>query len=158
MFDFWFGLPRWLRIVFAPGVLTYPIYLMQNGIIWLWAWAVGGTLLVLSILKPLGVPQKNEGHQMADLDRFPALPAVQAQLGALVRVRHTLRQGPATAERDQALAHNARQLAAWGALSEALGGLGEEEGGRDDLATRAAALGRLRAMLGDADWKAGRMP
>lgn len=95
---------------------------------------------------------------LADLARFPALPAVQAQLGALVRLRYTLRQGPATPERDAALAHNARQLAAWEALHEAHGGLGEEEGGRDDLATRAAALGRLRAMLGAKDWRAGTMP
>ena len=39
---------------------------------------------------------------------LPALPAVQPQLGALIRVRHTLSQGPATPERDQALAHTTR--------------------------------------------------
>ena len=105
------------------------------------------TLLLLAPAEPT----------LADLDRFPTLPAVQAQLGALIRVRHTLRQGPATKERDQALAHNARQLAAWELLLESHGGLAEE-GERDDESIRKLAIQRLHDLLTEADWRAGRMP
>jgi hypothetical protein len=49
---------------------------------------------------------------------------------------------------------NTHRLGAWEALHEARGGLAEE-GAEGD---QAAAGDRLRAILGDADWKAGRMP
>lgn len=45
---------------------------------------------------------------LAALARFPTLPQAHQQLGALIRIRHQLHQSPASAERDQALAQNAR--------------------------------------------------
>jgi hypothetical protein len=110
-------------------------------------------VIVLSLLAVA-----TDAPDLAEVSRFPTLAATHAQLGALIRVRHQLRQTPASVERDQALAHNARQLAAWEALLVAHGGLAEEEDGRDDEATRRAALERLRGMLGEKDWKAGTMP
>jgi hypothetical protein len=94
----------------------------------------------------------------ADLDRFPTLSACHVQLGALIRVRHQLRQAPASVEREQALRYNARQFAAWEALLEAHGDLAEEEDGRDDEATRRKALGRLRGMLTKEQWANGSVP
>lgn len=105
-----------------------------------------------------GEQQEAAPPALADLARFPALPTAHAQLGALIRIRHQLHQSPASPERDQALTHNARQLAAWEALLEAHGGLAEAEGDRDDEATRRAALGRLSRLLDDEQWQAGRMP
>jgi hypothetical protein len=96
--------------------------------------------------------------QLVELDRFPELPAVHAQLGALIRIRHQLHLSPASAERDQALAHNAVQLVAWEALLEAHGGLAEEQGGRDDESTRRRAAERLQVIVGSEAWQAGRMP
>jgi hypothetical protein len=95
---------------------------------------------------------------LADLSRFPTLGATHTQLGALIRVRHQLRQTPASPERDQALAYNAGQLKAWELLLEAHGALGEEEGGRDDEVTRQQALQRLKVLLGKNAWEKGTMP
>jgi hypothetical protein len=95
--------------------------------------------------------------KLADLDRFPALNACDARLRVLIEQRHRLRLTRATPERDNALRLNVHQLAAWEALHEARGGLAEEGGPADD-AHRQRALERLRVILGDTDWRAGRMP
>jgi hypothetical protein len=94
---------------------------------------------------------------LAELDRFPALDACHARLRVLIEQRHHLRLAPATPERDNALRLNTHRLGAWEALHEARGGLAEE-GGRDDAETCRQALERLRMILGEADWKVGRMP
>jgi hypothetical protein len=94
---------------------------------------------------------------VAELDRFPGLDACHARMRVLLEQRHQLRLAPATPERDNALRLNEHRLAAWEALQEARGGLAEE-GARDDAKTCRQALERLRVILGDADWRSGRMP
>lgn len=93
----------------------------------------------------------------ADLDRFPALDAYHARLRVLIEQRFQLGLREPTPERERLLQLNAYRLACWEALLEARGGLAEE-GGADDEATRRAALERLRGMLGEREWRAGRMP
>jgi hypothetical protein len=99
----------------------------------------------------------DEPPALAELDRFPALDACHARVRVLLEQRHQLRLTPAAPARDNALRLNAHRLAAWEALQEARGGLAEEGGPADDV-TKRRALERLRAILGDTDWKAGRMP
>jgi hypothetical protein len=105
-------------------------------------------LLAMLLVAPAELPT------LAELDRFPGLDACHARLRVLIEQRHQQRLTPATPDRDNALRLNTHRLAAWEALHEARGGLAEE-GVEGD---RAAAWERLRTILGDADWKAGRMP
>lgn len=98
-----------------------------------------------------------------DRDRFPTLSIVNASLRFHVDARFTMRGKivlePARAEywRRQ-LIQNDHTLRCWQALLEAQGGLAEEKGGRDDDEFCRAALARLRALLGEADYQVGKMP
>jgi hypothetical protein len=95
---------------------------------------------------------------LADLGRFPTIDQANAQIGALIRVRYGLWQQKSTLERRGALDVNARQLAAWELLIEALGGRDAEEDYLASDEARRTALGRLRTILSDQDWREGRMP
>ena len=56
------------------------------------------------------------------------------------------------------LIKNDHTLRCWEALLEAQGGLVEERGGRGDEEFCRQALARLRALLGENDYAAGKMP
>src|SRR5260221_8407382 len=92
---------------------------------------------------------------LAELGRFPGARACHAQVDALTRLQQTLKQMPPSKERDDGLRHTARQLAAWELLLEAREGLGLDESPQANEEIRRAALGRLRAMLGEREWRGG---
>jgi hypothetical protein len=48
MFEWWAGLPWWLRLGVALIFLLISTILWFNDQFWPWGWAVGGILLVLS--------------------------------------------------------------------------------------------------------------
>lgn len=54
--DAWLQLPRWIRAVIALSILAPSVYLLIDGWFWGWGWAIGGSLLVLSLPRPLGPP------------------------------------------------------------------------------------------------------
>lgn len=100
---------------------------------------------------------------LADRDRFPPWPLVNAQLGFLIESRFItkgkLALEPARAGHwRQRLIENDHQLRAWEELLAAHGALAEEEGGRGDDEFCRESLGRLRALIGANDYAAGQMP
>lgn len=117
----------------------------------------GDIMPILLLLALLAEPD------LSDLNRFPPMPLVEAQIGFLIDQRCFLRGqlaiDPRNANRwQQLLLANDHALRCWETLLEARGGLAEEEGGRDDEEFCREALGRLRALLGERDWFAGMMP
>jgi hypothetical protein len=87
---------------------------------------------------------------LEEVDRFPSLAASQVQCHTLLEVQAVLKKEPPSRERDERLLVNTRQLQAWNLVLRA-----RQEGGGQP---RREALDRLRDMLGEEDWKAGRMP
>lgn len=100
---------------------------------------------------------------LADRDRFPVMPLVNAALRFHVEARFVMR-GKIVLEPNRAdhwrrqLIQNDHTLRCWEALLEARGGLAEEKGGRNDEESCRQALARLRALLGENDFAAGKMP
>jgi hypothetical protein len=93
-----------------------------------------------------------------DLDRFPNLGACHARIRALLEARFQLQLRPKSPERETALRANSYRLEAWENLLVARGGLAEEEDGDDSTETRQKALEELHRLLGDKDYREGRMP
>lgn len=54
MLDAWTRLPKWVKFGSACGVLGYTLYLYSNRILWPWGIGIGGLLLFMSFMPPLG--------------------------------------------------------------------------------------------------------
>jgi hypothetical protein len=95
---------------------------------------------------------------LLELIRFPSREMANIQLGALVRLRAELQDEPPSRQRNEALSRNAREIAAWILLLEARGGLTVDEGQPDPELKCRQAFDQLRVMLGEKDWRDGKMP
>lgn len=95
---------------------------------------------------------------LIERDRFPGPRVCHAQVDALVRLQQTLKSSRPTRERDEGIRVVTKQIVAWEMLLEAWEGLGLDESPKANAEVRLRALKRLREILGEKDWKAGRMP
>jgi hypothetical protein len=95
---------------------------------------------------------------LAELIRFPARPVAHTQLGALYRARFELQNQPPSRHRTEMLNANAQQITTWVLLLEARGGFTVEEGLANPEVQCRQAFDQLRIILGEKDWRDGRMP
>lgn len=91
-----------------------------------------------------------------DLARFPSIDSADAGINVLREQRFRLRTQAPTPLRDLQLEANGHALECWEALYTALGGArhARSDGGDD----HGVAAERLRKLLGEVDWQAGKMP
>jgi hypothetical protein len=59
MLEEWTHLPRWLKFGTAAAVLGYSTYwAFERGVFFGWGFGMGGLLLIMSFMKPLGPPRR----------------------------------------------------------------------------------------------------